>query len=97
MKTSVITLLLFTQTVIYSSANAENSEEKFVEELYVKETPSGHVYSHFQFTTMWNTDIREKRREHYNLFPRTIGDIIASFNVQELSLSLTQGEFPKFY
>jgi len=91
MKTYVITLLLLTQYVIYSSANAENSEEKFVEELYVKETPSGHVYSHFQFSTTWNTDIREKRREHYNLFPRTIGDIIASFNVQELSLSLTQG------
>ena len=80
-------ILLLTNTMI----KCETSKEKFVEELYMKETPSGHVYSHFQFTTSWDTDIRQKTREHYNLFPRSIGDIIAAYNVQELSLSLTQG------
>lgn len=29
--------------------------DKFHEELYMKPLPSGHVYSYFQFTTVWNT------------------------------------------
>jgi len=66
-------------------------EEKFIEELYIRQTPSGHVYNHFQFTTRSAFDIREKTREHYDLFARSIGDIIAAYSVQELDLSLTQG------
>lgn len=29
-------------------------EDKFEEELYLKPLPSGHIYSTFQFTTIWN-------------------------------------------
>lgn len=68
------------------------SEEKFSEELYVRQTPAGHVYSHFRFTTLWQSDIRDdSSRKHYNLFPRILGDILSTFRVQELKLTLTQG------
>ena len=60
-------LLLLTNSMI----KCETSKEKFVEELYVKETTSGHVYSHFQFTTSWDTDIRQNTR-NTTIFSRAL-------------------------
>ena len=33
-----------------------NENDKSTEELLIKPLPSGHVYNHFQFTTVWNID-----------------------------------------
>lgn len=42
-----------------SAGLSSSDESRFTEELLVKPLPSGHVYSHFEFTTTWtNPDIR---------------------------------------
>ena len=67
-------------------------KEQFHEELYIKPFPSGDVLTYFQFTTLWSADIRDKSSFlHYNLFPKSLGQIIAKYSVEELHLSLTQG------
>ncbi len=35
-------------------------KEQFHEELYIKPFPNGDVLTHFQFTTLWSVDIRDK-------------------------------------
>ncbi|XP_077982557.1 GPI-anchor transamidase component PIGT-like [Glandiceps talaboti] len=68
------------------------SQDNFDEELYIKPLSSGHVYTHFQFTTTWDIDIHDQSSfAHYNLFPKSLGQIINKYSVQELHLSLTQG------
>ncbi|XP_033626120.1 GPI transamidase component PIG-T-like [Asterias rubens] len=65
-------------------------EDSFQEELYFKPLSSGHVYAHFQFTTTWNVSLKDEM-SHYNLFPKTLGQVISKYSVQELHLSLTHG------
>lgn len=67
------------------------SSDRFHEELYLKPLPSGHVYSYFQFTTVWNTSFEFNTFDHCHLFPRSLGEIIDRYNVQELHISLTGG------
>ena len=33
---------------------SDDTEETFAEELFIKPLPTGHLYSYFQFTTLWN-------------------------------------------
>ncbi|XP_023323309.1 GPI transamidase component PIG-T-like [Eurytemora carolleeae] len=74
------------------AGSGANEQEKFTEELFIRQTSTGHIYSHFRFLTLWETDIRDAdARAHFRLFPRTLGDILATFRVQELKLALTQG------
>nr|SVE92314.1 EOG090X043F [Megafenestra aurita] len=68
----------------------DGAKETFSEELFIKPLPTGHLYSHFQFTTKWDVNPREKELRHYNLFPRPIGEIIQQHSLRELHLSLTQ-------
>lgn len=35
-------------------------KDAFHEELFLKHLPSGHVYAHFQFTTIWNTSLGDE-------------------------------------
>jgi len=65
-------------------------EDRFTEELYVKPLQSGHVYAHFQFTTLTSGSTTG---QHYRLFPRSLGEVLAKYSVQELHLSLTQGRW----
>ncbi|KAF9186504.1 hypothetical protein BGZ50_002436 [Haplosporangium sp. Z 11] len=75
--------------------------EAFHEELVLKPLNDGSVYSHFQFTTHIGTMMDEEHFEgaasnlftHYNLFPRSIGQILHSFDVEELHLTFTQGRW----
>ncbi|KAF8976434.1 hypothetical protein BGZ46_008271 [Entomortierella lignicola] len=61
----------------------------------------GSVYSHFQFTTHIGTMMDEEHFDgaasniftHYNLFPRSIGQILHNFDVEELHLTFTQGRW----
>lgn len=39
---------------------SSDTNDIFDEELMLKVLPSGHVYAHFQFTTLWQTDIEQQ-------------------------------------
>lgn len=65
--------------------------DSFHEELLIKRLSSGHVYSYFQFTTLWNTTLDKSTFDHTHLWPRSLGEILGYHNVQELHVSLTQG------
>ncbi|KAG0048704.1 hypothetical protein BGZ83_006392 [Gryganskiella cystojenkinii] len=75
--------------------------EAFHEELVLKPLNDGSVFSHFQFTTHIGTMMDEEHFDgaasnlftHYNLFPRSIGQILHSFEVEELHLTFTQGRW----
>ncbi|KAG0337612.1 hypothetical protein BG004_007572 [Podila humilis] len=75
--------------------------EAFHEELVLKPLNDGSVYSHFQFTTHIGTMMDDDRFDgtasnlftHYNLFPRSIGQILHNFEVEELHLTFTQGRW----
>ncbi|XP_041375880.1 GPI transamidase component PIG-T-like [Gigantopelta aegis] len=68
------------------------TNDDFKEELLIKPLPSGHTYFHFQFTTLWNSSIENPQEfNHYRLFPKSLGDVLSTYKVQELHLSQTQG------
>ncbi|CAH3030337.1 unnamed protein product [Porites evermanni] len=70
------------------------AKDVFHEELLLRPLKTGHVYAHFQFTTIWDVDIRDSKAfSHYNLFPKSFGQIINQYSVEELHLSLTQGQW----
>ncbi|KAF9973673.1 hypothetical protein BGZ73_003040 [Actinomortierella ambigua] len=78
-----------------------SAQEAFHEELVLKPLQDGSVYSHFQFTThlAWPSDANDsidatqRLFSHYNLFPRSIGQVLQSFDVEELHLTFTQGRW----
>ena len=51
---SFVVFLLF---LSYSLA----AKDVFHEELLLRPLKTGHVYAHFQFTTVWDVDIRDKK------------------------------------
>jgi len=68
--------------------------DKFTEELLVTPLQSGHVNTYFKFTTLYQADLRLSAKwTHYDLFPRPLGELLGVYQVQELSLSLTQGQW----
>ncbi|XP_074644779.1 GPI-anchor transamidase component PIGT-like isoform X2 [Tubulanus polymorphus] len=68
-------------------------DDEFHEELLIKHLPNGQLYLNFQFSTIWNSTSSGELHEndHYHLFPKSLGEILAKYSVQELHLSLTQG------
>ncbi|XP_015929814.2 GPI transamidase component PIG-T isoform X2 [Parasteatoda tepidariorum] len=70
----------------------ESQSETFNEKLFVKPLPSGHVYTQFQFVVQKDLiSDDENAFRHFRLFPRSLGEIIHEYDVQELHFSLTQG------
>lgn len=70
------------------------SGDKFVEELLLSPLQSGHLQTHFRFTTVQPADLRVSDQwANYDLFPRPLGELIGVYQIQELSLSLTQGKW----
>ncbi|KAG0220511.1 hypothetical protein BGX31_010930 [Mortierella sp. GBA43] len=75
--------------------------EAFHEQLVLKPMADGSVYTHFQFTTHLGTMQDDEHYAgaasnlftHYNLFPRSIGQVLHSFDVEELHLTFTQGRW----
>jgi len=66
--------------------------DKFAEELLLTPAPSGHLAAYFKFTTVQAGDPRQATDwQHYHLFPRPLGELLAAYSVQELKVSLTQG------
>lgn len=64
----------------------ESVKDVYHEKLFIKPLPSGNVYSVFQFLVEKDNGIH-----HFHLFPRSLGEILHKYNVQELHFSLTQG------
>lgn len=55
-----------------TSAVNENERSKFTEELLVRPLPSGHVYSHFEFTTTWSNPSIRAAIENYKDFGKGV-------------------------
>lgn len=78
---------------------AVKGDNKFTEELLLRPLASGHLHSHFEFTTTWSSpeiseavhNYRDFEFAHYDLFPRALGEVVERYHVRELHLSLTQG------
>ncbi len=71
--------------------------DTFDEELFVKFVGDGKVYAYFQFTTLWNKSHSSDGFDHSSLFPRSLGEIIQTYDVQELHVSLTEGQWRHRY
>ncbi|KAM3967678.1 LOW QUALITY PROTEIN: phosphatidylinositol glycan anchor biosynthesis class T [Aphomia sociella] len=63
--------------------------DDFKEEIYIKPLPPSHLYTYFQFVTL----INHKSFEHSHLSPRSLGEILSRFHVDELHLTLTEGQW----
>lgn len=90
--------LLAATAIAATPALALNAED-FHEELYVRRTGkrsesggAGYAF-HFQFTTRWmqNDGDRDFAWQHFNLFPKSFGQAIDTFGVEELRLSFSRG------
>lgn len=65
----------------------------FNEELLVENLPDSHVHLHFKFSTIWENDKNNKDKsvKNYELFPKRLGDIVSTFKMDQLKLTLSQG------
>ncbi|XP_046675490.1 LOW QUALITY PROTEIN: GPI transamidase component PIG-T-like [Homalodisca vitripennis] len=84
-------IFLFLITGLCLSVWCYQDKDEFHEELMIKPLASGHVYSYFQFTTLWNKFHPHHIFDHCHLFPPPLGELIDRFNVRELHISLTEG------
>uniref|UniRef100_A0A8C7V3Q5 Phosphatidylinositol glycan anchor biosynthesis, class T n=1 Tax=Oncorhynchus mykiss TaxID=8022 RepID=A0A8C7V3Q5_ONCMY len=67
-------------------------KDRFQEELVIRPLHSGDTYASFQFRTLWDTDFfRGNKVLYYQLFPKSLGQVISKFSVSELHISFTQG------
>ncbi|KAI8736690.1 GPI transamidase component PIG-T [Biomphalaria glabrata] len=82
---------LLSLILLFTPSSAVGRDE-FTEELMIKPLSGGFVYSHFQFTTKWNASIHDSKTfTHFHLFPKSLGEVLKQYGVQELHLSQTQG------
>jgi len=64
------------------------SVSRFDEEVFVRPVLSGTVVSYL-FTTTWD----HPKPQHYNLFPKFLGQMMEDFGVEELRLGFSKGEW----
>lgn len=88
--------IVFLLTVLLTNISCSfcyKPKDSFHEELFIKPLASGHVYSYFQFTTLWEVDknFNDEYFTNSHLFPRTLGEFIKSYGIKELHISLTEG------
>lgn len=76
-------------------AASASQDYTFDEEFLVRPLKDGRVLVHWQFVTRWHPEAGQiaDRAKHFGLFPKTLGQIVQRFSVQELHLSLTQGRW----
>lgn len=48
------------------------TEDTFHEELIIRPLPTGHVYAHFQFTTVWRVDVEDPKACKLQNFSRKV-------------------------
>ncbi|CAJ0627124.1 3382_t:CDS:10 [Entrophospora sp. SA101] len=90
---SLISPILFFILITNSFAEYQPHDNKLKETLTIKPLSDGKLLTHFQFSVRLNSVVEGKKFNHYNFFPRAIGQIIQSFNVRELHLTFTQGRW----
>ncbi|XP_034488798.1 GPI transamidase component PIG-T [Drosophila innubila] len=83
-------LLLTLSSPSLSQQSQYSSDEEFHEELVVRPLAGDHVNTYFQFTTRWHYGNRNNLY-HTQLTPRVIAEILQTYDVKELHISLTQG------
>ncbi|GAM25826.1 hypothetical protein SAMD00019534_090010, partial [Acytostelium subglobosum LB1] len=77
-----------------NSNNNNNNEQSFNEEMVIKPLVNGKLYTHVQFTTKWSANFYDQSTfQHYDLFSRSIGDLITRVGVEEMTLQFTQGRW----
>ncbi|ORX64404.1 Gpi16 subunit, GPI transamidase component, partial [Basidiobolus meristosporus CBS 931.73] len=87
-------LVLVAVALLQSVSASSQTWDSFTEKLLLKPLQDGKLLSNFQFTTKLGLDSLENNQiYHYNLFPRSIGQIIQRFDVSEVHLTFTQGEW----
>ncbi|KAJ1825791.1 Subunit of the glycosylphosphatidylinositol transamidase complex-like protein [Coemansia sp. RSA 2599] len=74
-------------------SSAAVSGESFTEDLFLKPLADGKVLLHFEFAFQRSQDQSNSTQHHYHLFPRQIGEIALRYDVEELHLSFTQGNW----
>ncbi|KAJ2847213.1 Subunit of the glycosylphosphatidylinositol transamidase complex-like protein, partial [Coemansia erecta] len=94
--TSVVTAALLAASVsgMNSPTSAAVSGESFTEDLLLKPLADGKVLLHFEFAFQRRqSQSNNGTQHHYHLFPRQIGEIALRYDVDELHLSFTQGNW----
>ncbi|XP_030386531.1 GPI transamidase component PIG-T [Scaptodrosophila lebanonensis] len=87
---ALLLLLCLCGLQIHAHSRSGNSDEKFHEEIVVRPLAGDHVNTYFQFTTRWHYGARDNLF-HTQLTPRVIAEILQTYDVKELHISLTQG------
>jgi phosphatidylinositol glycan class T len=89
----LVALALF--WIVVASSAASSSKEAFTEELLVVPLPDGKALTHFQFTTQWQVDASKSNNDFqfFNLFPKSLGQLLHKYQVDELHLTFTQGRW----
>ncbi|CAH0695106.1 unnamed protein product [Spodoptera exigua] len=64
--------------------------DEFKEELFFKPLPPTHLYSYFQFVTLVDSELSSL---HSHLAPRSLAEVVSRFQVEELHLTLTEGQW----
>lgn len=64
----------------------------FEEKLNLNILPDSKVYFYFEFKSKWSNS-KESLVENFDSFPKIIGDLVSKFDIDELSLSLSQGKW----
>lgn len=86
--------LLILAILCFDLQSCSAKDDEFHEELYAKSLQTGHVYFHFQFTTKWNVSVHNTANfKHFRLFPKSLGEVLTTYHVQELHLTQTQGKW----
>ena len=65
--------------------------DSFDETVYL--TPLNNKLVHAKFDFITRAAPQSVAKGHYQLFPKTLGEILNKYNVEELDLSLTQGNW----
>ncbi|XP_063357513.1 GPI transamidase component PIG-T [Cydia amplana] len=76
--------------ITFVAAATQVFGDDFKEELFIKPLLPTHLYTYFQFITHIKD---ESSFEHSHLSPRSLGEIISRFHVEELHLTLTEGQW----
>ncbi|CAG8552078.1 3840_t:CDS:10 [Acaulospora morrowiae] len=84
-------LAVLSLTLVY--AEITKPYEEFKEALTIRPLADGKLLTHFQFSVRLARGREGTVLKHYNFFPRTIGQIIQSYNARELHLTFTQGRW----
>lgn len=78
-----ITVFVFLHFSSFSCA----SKDEYHEELLIKPLPTGHVYTYFQFTTLWDVDIKDHEACKYGYSARHVKRSLTLLNVRTQCLT----------